>query len=106
MAKKDEEVDRTVAEEYRMCRVFQHAWDYTTVKRSGGNYLQGLICIRCGTERFVKIDARTGLSSGSRYTYAPNYLFKGGGALSVEERAELRLVEITGHLPRRRRKKV
>ncbi|QLF84599.1 hypothetical protein SEA_GAIL_35 [Mycobacterium phage Gail] len=100
----EKEIDRTVAAAHRMCRVFMHAWDYTTVKRDGKNYLQGLVCIRCGTERFMKIDARTGLPGGNVYKYADGYLFKGGGALSQQERGELRLMEVTGHLPRRRRK--
>ncbi|AHG23816.1 hypothetical protein CH25_gp70 [Mycobacterium phage EagleEye] len=99
-----EEDSRTVSAKHRMCRVFQHAWEYTTVKRDGANYLQGLACIRCGTERFMKIDARTGEAGGSKYKYADGYLFKGGGALTVSERAALRLIEVSGHLPRRRRK--
>lgn len=97
--------DRTVQPEYRMCRVFGHAWDYTTVKQQGREYLQGLVCSRCGTERFVRINARSGVTKGSRYSYSDGYLFKGGGALTPAERAELRLVEITGHLPRRARGK-
>lgn len=86
-----------------MCRTWGHAWDYTTVKRLGGEYLQGLVCLRCATERFVKINTRTGETSGSRYSYAEGYLFHGGGSLTPDERAELRLAEIRGHLPRRRR---
>ncbi|AHJ86400.1 hypothetical protein 40AC_36 [Mycobacterium phage 40AC] len=97
--------DRTVAAQHRMCRVFMHAWDYTTVKRDGSNYLQGLVCIRCGTERFMKINAKTGLPGGNKYRYADGYLFKGGGALTQQERGELRLIEVTGHLPRRRKRR-
>lgn len=94
---------RTIHAEHRMCRVFQHAWDYTTVKREGKDYLQGLICIRCGTERFVRINSRTGEIGGARYKYAEGYLIK-GGAMSHYERADLRLQEITGRIPRRRRR--
>lgn len=96
--------DRTVQPGYRMCRVFGHAWDYTTVKRDGGEYVQGLVCIRCTTERFIRIDPRSGETNGSRYTYAEGYLFRGGGALTPQERSELRLTEVTGHLPRRGRR--
>lgn len=87
-----------------MCRVYGHAWDYTTVKRNGGELVQGLACIRCTTERFIKINSRSGETSGSRYTYAEGYLFHGGGALTPQERSELRLEEVLGHLPRRRRR--
>lgn len=96
------EDDRVVHSAHRMCRVFQHAWDYTTVKKDGGNWLQGLVCIRCGTERFMRINARTGLPEGNKYKYPEGYLFHGGGALTTEERGELRLLEVTGRLPRRR----
>lgn len=96
--------ERVVHAHHRMCRVFGHAWDYTTVKRHGGEYLQGLVCIRCSTERFIRIDPRSGETKGSRYAYADGYLFHGGGALTPEERSELRLEEILGHLPRRRKR--
>lgn len=97
--------DRSVQANHRMCRVFMHAWDYTTVKREGKNLLQGLVCIRCDTERWVKINSRTGEIGGARYKYAEGYLFKGGGALTQRERAELRLAEVSTHLPRRSRRR-
>ncbi|WNN95713.1 hypothetical protein SEA_DIMINIMUS_3 [Mycobacterium phage Diminimus] len=96
--------DRVVKPQHRMCRVFGHAWDYTTVKKEGVAYIQGLICIRCSTERFLRIHSRTGETKGSRYSYADGYLFKGGGALTPTERSELRLIEVTGRNPRRRRR--
>lgn len=103
MAKADDK--REVNPNHRMCRVFMHAWDYTTVKKEGKNFLQGLICIRCGTERWVKINSRTGELGGARYKYAEGYLFKGGGSLTAHERAELRLAEVAGHVPSRRRRR-
>lgn len=87
-----------------MCRSFGHAWDYTTVEKRGREFIQGLKCIRCETERFIGIDSRSGETKGNRYLYADGYLFHGGGALTPEERAELRLAEVSGHLPRRMRK--
>lgn len=99
-----EDEDRNVRPDHRMCRVYGHAWDYTTAKRLGGEYVQGLVCIRCSTERFMKIDSRSGETKGSRYAYADGYLFHGGGALTPQERSELRLEEILGHLPRRRKR--
>lgn len=99
-----EDADRTVRAEYRMCRVFNHAWDYTTVKRVDGELVQGLVCIRCSTERFIRMDPLSGETNGSRYAYADGYLFHGGGALTPQERAELRLTEVLGHLPRRRKR--
>ena len=96
--------DRSIHAEHRMCRVFQHAWEYTTVAREGKDYLQGLICIRCGTERIIKINARTGELGGARYRYAEGYLIH-GGAMTADERADLRLAEVAGHMPVRRRRR-
>ncbi|ASR75850.1 hypothetical protein J4U02_gp003 [Mycobacterium phage Aziz] len=100
----ENEDERLVSPKHRMCRVFGHAWDYTTVQKDAGNFIQGLVCIRCTTERFMKIDARTGETKGSRYGYADGYLFKGGGALTPTERSELRLIEVSGRRPRQRRR--
>lgn len=97
--------DRDVQPEYRKCRSWGHAWDYTTVQKQGVIYLQGLVCLRCTAERYVKINSRSGVSTGGRYSYPDGYLFKGGGALTPEERGELRLAEIQGHIPTRRGRK-
>lgn len=84
--------DRDVPEEFRPCRIFGHAWDFTTVKRDGKSFVQGLQCLRCPTERHIKVNAMTGLPEGNKYDYPDGYLLKGGGgALSQQERGELRL---------------
>jgi hypothetical protein len=77
-----EEYDRTIAAKYRMCRIFGHAWSYTTAKLDKGEYVQSLVCIRCSVQRSVRIDARNGDrlgSGGYDYHDAPGYLLKGGG---------------------------
>ena len=54
------------------------------------------------------IDARNGDrlgSGGYDYHQAPGYLLKGGGPLTAEERLELRLAEVVGHLNARRRRR-
>ena len=93
--------NRTVNPHHRMCRIWGHAWDYTTVKQQGREYLQGLACIRCGTERYVTINTRTGEAKSARYRYADGYLFTAGGSLTPNERAELRLAEIQGRMSRK-----
>jgi hypothetical protein len=98
--------DRDIPAKYRMCRTYQHAWNYTTVKRDRGEYIQGLVCIRCGVERAVRISARDGDrlgSGGYDYTNAPGYLIKGGGPLTPKERSELRLAEVESRLKGRKR---
>lgn len=89
--------NRSVPGHFRMCRVLGHAWDYTTVKRVGGEFVQGLTCLRCETLRYIKVNTRTGEASGSRYSYPDGYLFHEGGALTPRERARLRLSEIRAH---------
>ena len=79
---------------------------HTTARREQGEYVQGMVCIRCRAQRSVRIDARNGdrLGSGSYdYHNARGYLLKGGGPLAAEERSELRLAEIQGRFRRRRR---
>jgi hypothetical protein len=101
-----DEYDRTIAAKYRMCRIFGHAWDYTTAKREKGEFVQGLICVRCNVQRAYRIDARNGDrlgSGGYDYHEAPGYLLKVGGPLTAEERSELRLAEMQGLYRRRRR---
>ncbi len=100
--------NRTIAPKYRMCRAWQHAWDYTTVHRDHGEYVQGLACMRCGAKRSVRISARSGerLKGGSYdYSDAPGYVLT-GGRLTPKERSEILLTEITGNLPRSQRGKV
>lgn len=100
MAKKKNVTDKPKATdvplEYRECRTIQHAWRYTTVERAGRNYKQGLACSRCGTERHVYIDAKTGELRGASYKYAPGYLMSGG--LGYTGRASLRLLTIQQQL--------
>jgi hypothetical protein len=105
----EEEFDRTMSAKYRMCRIFGRAWEYTTARRNKGEYVRGLVCIRCRVQRSMRIDARDGDrlgSGGYDYHDARGYLLKGGGALTADERSELGLAEIAGHLQvgtRRRR---
>jgi hypothetical protein len=84
------------------------AQNRTAVKGDKGEYVQSLVCIRCLVQRSVRIDARNGdRLGGGGYDYrnALGYLLKGGGPLTAEERSELRLAEVQGHLSRRRRRR-
>ena len=57
-----------------------------------------------GGQRSVRIDTRSGVtrlgSGGYDYSDAPGYLLKGGGPLTPQERSELRLLGVRGHLRR------
>jgi hypothetical protein len=80
----EEEYDRTIAAKYRMCRVYQHAWDYMTAQRKKGEYVQGLVCIRCDIARSAPIDAFNGDRLGC-------------GWLRLQRRAGLPTQAWTGH---------
>lgn len=78
------------------CRIFGHAWDFTTVIQDGVYYLQGLRCTRCGTNKHIKIHSKTGQVYGYGYRYVKGYLVPGG--FTPDERNALRLTEVKRHL--------
>ena len=93
---------REVPIEYARCRVWNHSWDFTTVDRVSGEWVQGLKCIHCGTTRSVRISRVNG-SRKNAYVYpedmdknaVPYKLPKGsGGALTSEERGNVTIHEI------------
>ena len=84
---------RTVPEKFAMCRVFMHAWEYVDVQKDGRELIQSLRCLRCGTEKFVRINGRTGEAKGYTYDYPDDYLIT-GGAMLPEERSAIRLAQV------------
>ena|SRR5690349_17445064 len=95
---------RDVPDDYAHCRAWGHSWDFTTLDKAAGEYIQGMKCIHCGTRRSVPISVRTGLRErGNRYTYpedmdkeaVPYKMPKGsGGALTSDERGQATLHDI------------
>lgn len=64
-----------IPETHLECRDFGHAWAPTSVHRDAdANYLQGMSCRRCGTEKVRKFDQGGYLLGSSRYVYAEGYL--------------------------------
>lgn len=88
---------RSVPRKYTMCRSFQHAWDYADVLRDGRALIQTLRCIRCATERLVRIDSRSGDWISTRYRYPEGYQVH-GGPMQPAERAAIRLSEVKSNL--------
>ena len=82
------------------CRIFGHAWDYTTVRCHGRELIKGLRCLRSSTERFVHVDSRTGARVSNQYAYPEHYQLS-GGQFTSRERDAVRLAEIRRHLRRR-----
>lgn len=77
--------------DFLVCRDLQHAWTPQTAKPDGKGYLRRMRCMRCGSWKEQTLD-RYGYITGSKITYAEGYLMpKGGGRLSKNDRALLRL---------------
>jgi hypothetical protein len=60
------QIRRIVRAEHRDCRLWGHSWRCTTASQRGRGIIQGLQCVRCGAERFIAIDARTGARRSKR----------------------------------------
>lgn len=76
-------------QEFSHCRILGHAWIFTRVWKSQGNWVQGRECTRCRTTREVVIQKGTGKILGSSYKYPNGYQVKGG-----VDRAALLMSEI------------
>lgn len=82
------------------CRFLHHAWQWLDVKedRRRRLYRQSMLCSRCGTEKFYEISFQGEIVTHPRYSYADGYLIKGGGGVSAEDRALIRVAAIRHHL--------
>ena len=100
---------RDVPDEYVQCRGWSHLeWVFTTLEREGGEYVQGLRCLACGTEKKVRRNARTGRRKpGNKYIYpedlnpeaVPYKMPKGsGGVFTAEERDAVAMIDIKSRL--------
>jgi hypothetical protein len=112
---------RSVPSQYTTCRAWGHNWTFTTVQRAQGEFIQGMRCLGCGTERWVTINSKNGMREhGNKYKYpeqldkeaAPYQLPKDtGGHFTAEERGACTLEDVKSRyaardneLAKRRRK--
>lgn len=83
---------------YIQCRDFAHSWkghdarrvESTEGRRRFAFYEVILRCTRCDTKRLRRISP-DGHIMGSSYEYADNYLLKGVGRMTSDDRAVVRL---------------
>ena len=87
---------RAIPEIGAICRDLQHAWApsmggklHNEKKRHIG-YWRRLRCSRCGTERTEAMN-KVGDVAKRSYSYPDGYRLEGGGKLTPDERANLRL---------------
>lgn len=73
-----------------LCRDLQHSWSSFTAHRSKTGFIRVLVCIRCTTEKFQWLD-RNGYIVQTRMTYPTGYLRPGEGRLTRDDRANLRV---------------
>lgn len=80
-------------DEFIRCRNDQHGpWNPYTVQKVGRFYEIARKCAGCGTLRHEVINARTGVPvKRPRYVHPKDYLAKGVGHFSQEERGLVRL---------------
>lgn len=75
--------------EHLQCRDFNHSWRPSTVRRRpNGAYERELRCQRCRTYR-VEYRNRYGHLESRRYDYADDYVIKGLGRVTGDERDHL-----------------
>lgn len=93
----NQEFRREVKDEYRACRALGgHGWLPTTFEFDRAQYKQGMRCMRCKTNK-VMIIGLDGEIKRNVYEYPEDYLLDGGGALTAQERAKLRVMELKVH---------
>lgn len=73
----------------RICRDLMHAWKDMTVHRYGDEYEHHMTCSRCRTFKIQTLD-QFGYIVKTSYSYSSDYIRKGVGRMTREERAELR----------------
>jgi len=76
------------------CRDVQHSWAPYTAHREKGGFVRTLICTRCAAEKYQHLD-ESGYIMSTRMSYPLGYLRPGEGRLTREERAELRVRNIS-----------
>lgn len=73
-----------------LCRDLQHSWSPWTAARDGKGFLRVLICDRCRAEKFQYLD-RNGYITRSSMVYPTGYLRSGEGRMTRDDRAILRV---------------
>lgn len=76
--------------EQLLCRDLQHSWSPYTARREGDGFLRTLICTRCKSEKYQRLD-RDGYIVSTRMSYPTGYLRRDEGRLTSSDRAELRI---------------
>ena len=96
----DEEVDikdvvKQLREAYLHCRDYGHDWRPFQVHEMGKVLERVLRCSRCLTECWQQVARKGGrLVGGRRYFYPDDYLIKGLGFFSADDRGIVRLASI------------
>lgn len=73
-----------------VCRDLQHSWKPYTARREKGGFVRTLKCVRCSATKEQRLD-NEGYILSNRMSYPMGYLRPGEGRLTRDERATLRL---------------
>lgn len=77
-----------------LCRDLQHSWTPYTAKRDGTGFIRVLKCVRCSALKEQHLD-REGYIERTSMKYPDGYLRPGEGRLTRDERANLRVRNMT-----------
>lgn len=96
MAKKIEWAD-TASPEHLMCRDtgIRHQWEPHNAAKNGTGFVEMLLCGRCGAEKERYI-TRTGSIVKTKFSYPEGYVRQGGGRITKDENALIRLLSLKG----------
>jgi len=77
-----------------LCRDLQHSWTPYTAERTVGGYIRRLRCERCTTMKEQRL-SESGYITRTSMIYPLGYLRSGEGRLTRDDRAELRVGNMT-----------
>lgn len=77
-----------------MCRDLQHAWSPLTALKARYVIIRTLKCARCDAEKEQTLD-KSGYITSTRMRYPEGYLRKGKGRMTRDDRARLRVGNVT-----------
>lgn len=76
-----------------MCRDtgIRHRWDPLNAVRQGREFVETLVCGRCGTTKTRRLTSSGLIKGGTKFAYADGYVRKGEGRVTKAENAKIRM---------------
>lgn len=81
------------SEDQMLCRDLQHPWAPYLAERTSSGFTRTLQCRRCGARKKQTMTT-SGYITGTWMQYPPGYLRQGGGRLTADDKAALRVTNM------------